>query len=102
MFDSNLSFGGVVNYVSNQHYDASPTYYSSLATMPSYTVADIYTNYKIRNWETRLTIKNIGNARYSTYGGYGSVTQPNGVLTRDYYYYPNDLRAIYLSAKLTF
>ena len=102
MFDSNLSFGGVVNYVSNQHYDASPTYYSSLATMPSYAVADIYTNYKIRNWETRLTIKNIGNARYSTYGGYGSVTQPNGVLTRDYYYYPNDLRAIYLSAKLTF
>jgi iron complex outermembrane receptor protein len=100
--NSSWSIGGIINYVGSQHYDASPSNYSSLATMPSYTVADIYANYKIGNWDTRLTVKNIGNSQYSTYGGYGSVFQPNGASSTNYYYYPNDPRSIYLSAKYSF
>lgn len=99
---SNWSVGGVVNYVGNQHYDASPVYYNSLATMPSYTVADIYTNYKFDNWDARLTIKNVGNAQYSSYGGYGFVTGPNSNNANNYFYYPNDPRSVFVSAKYSF
>ena len=102
MLTPNWSFGGVVNYVGNQHYDADPTVYNSLAVMPSYTVADIYANYKFGNWDTRLTIKNVGNAQYATYGGYGYVTQPGGNGASDYYYYTSDPRAVYISAKYSF
>jgi len=102
MLNSNWSLGGVVNYVGNQHYDASPAYYNQLAVMPSYTVGDIYANYKTGNWEARLTIKNVGNAQYASYGGFGYVTQPGGNGTNDYYYYASDPRAVYLSAKYSF
>ena len=102
MLTEKFSVGGVVNFVGNQHYDASPTYYNSLATMPSYTVADIYASYKLEGWETRLTIKNIGNSQYSTYGGYGFVTGPNSNNGNSYFYYPNDPRSIYISAKYSF
>lgn len=101
-FTSNWSVGGVVNYVGSQHYDASPIYYNSLAAMPSYTVADIYANYKYGNWETRLTIKNVGNSQYSTYGGYGFVTGPNSNNANNYFYYPNDPRSVFVSAKYSF
>ncbi len=102
MLNSNWSLGGVINYVGNQHYDASPAYYNQLAVMPSYTVGDIYANYKTGNWEARLTIKNVGNAQYASYGGFGYVTQPGGNGTNDYYYYASDPRAVYLSAKYSF
>ena len=39
------SFGGVVNYVSNQTYDAAPSI-NGLAQMPSYVVGDVYLSYK--------------------------------------------------------
>ncbi len=100
--NNNWSLGGVVNYVSNQRYDAAPAYYSSLNVMPSYTVADAYANYKMGNWETRLTVKNIGNAQYSTYGGYGYVQLPDNSSANSYYYYANDPRSVYLSAKYNF
>lgn len=102
LITNNFSIGGVINFVGSQHYDASPTYYSSLASMPSYTVADLYASYKLDGWETRLTIKNIGNAQYSTYGGYGFVTGPNSNNGNNYFYYPNDPRSVYLTAKYTF
>ena len=70
--------------------------------MPAYTVADIYANYKDGNWEARLTVKNIGNANYATYGGYGYVTAPGGTGASNYYYYGSDPRAIFLSAKYRF
>jgi iron complex outermembrane receptor protein len=102
VLNSNWSLGGVVNYVSNQRYDAAPAYYSSLNVMPSYTVGDLYANYKMGNWETRLTVKNIGNAQYSTYGGYGYVQLPDNSSSNSYYYYANDPRSIYISGKYTF
>ncbi|QWD74789.1 TonB-dependent receptor [Polynucleobacter sp. TSB-Sco08W16] len=102
MITSQWSIGGVINYVGSQHYDASPTDYNSLAVMPSYTVADIYANYKLGNWETRLTVKNVGNAQYATYGGYGFVTGPNSNNGSNYFYYPNDPRSIFISAKYSF
>jgi len=102
VLNNNWSLGGVVNYVSNQRYDAAPAYYSSLNVMPSYTVGDVYANYKMGSWETRLTIKNIGNAQYSTYGGYGYVQLPSNSSSNSYYYYANDPRSIYISGKYTF
>jgi iron complex outermembrane receptor protein len=102
VLNSNWSLGGVVNYVSNQRYDAAPAYYSSLNVMPSYTVGDVYANYKMGNWETRLTVKNIGNAQYSTYGGYGYVQLPDNSSSNSYYYYANDPRSIFISGKYTF
>ena len=102
VLNSNWSLGGVVNYVSNQRYDAAPAYYSSLNVMPSYTVGDVYANYKMGSWETRLTVKNIGNAQYSTYGGYGYVQLPSNSSSNSYYYYANDPRSIYISGKYTF
>ena len=102
LLTSNWTIGGVINYVGNQHYDASPAAYSQLSVMPSYTVADVYASYKTGKWEGRFTIKNVGNAAYSTYGGYGSVSQPNGTLPNDYYYYPSDPRAYFVSAKYSF
>ncbi len=102
VLNNNWSLGGVVNYVSNQRYDAAPAYYSSLNVMPSYTVGDVYANYKMGSWETRLTVKNIGNAQYSTYGGYGYVQLPNNSSSNSYYYYANDPRSIYISGKYTF
>jgi iron complex outermembrane receptor protein len=102
VLNSNWSLGGVMNYVSNQRYDAAPAYYSSLNVMPSYTVGDVYANYKMGSWETRLTVKNIGNAQYSTYGGYGYVQLPNNSSSNSYYYYANDPRSIYISGKYTF
>lgn len=102
LLTSNWSVGGVINYVGSQQYDASPTYYNTLAAMPSYTVADIYANYKVGNWETRLTVKNVGNSQYSTYGGYGFVTGPNSNNANNYFYYPSDPRSVFVSAKYTF
>ena len=102
VLNSNWSLGGVMNYVSNQRYDAAPAYYSSLNVMPSYTVGDVYANYKMGSWETRLTVKNIGNAQYSTYGGYGYVQLPSNSSSNSYYYYANDPRSIYISGKYTF
>jgi len=100
--DQHWSFGGIVNYVSNQHYDASPSVYSSLALMPSYTVGDVYLNYKSGGWDAKFTIKNVGNARYATYGGYTGVTNPDGTLGNNYFYAPSDGTAYYLTAKYTF
>jgi iron complex outermembrane receptor protein len=96
------SLGGVVNYVSEQRYDASPTVSNSLSMMPAYTVADVFASYRTGKWETRLTIKNVGNASYSTYGGYGFVSLPGGTGRSSYYYFPSDPRAYYLTAKYSF
>jgi iron complex outermembrane recepter protein len=104
LIDQNWSFGGVVNYVSTQHYDSgtNTTIYNSLALMPSYTVGDIYINYKDGGWDTKFTIKNVGNALYATYGGYASTQVASGSFVNNYYYYPSDRRAYYLTARYSF
>ena len=96
LIDMNWSLGGVVNYVSNQHYDASPVYYNTLNQMPSYTVGDVFLNYKAGNFDTKFTIKNVGNAQYATYG-----TAPSNVSTK-YSYYPSEPRSYYVSVKYSF
>ena len=104
LIDQSWSFGGVVNYVSTQHYDAgtNTTIYNSLALMPSYAVGDVYLNYKMGGWDTKLTIKNVSNALYSSYGGYTSTQVASGSFVNNYYYYPSDRRAYYLTARYTF
>jgi iron complex outermembrane receptor protein len=93
LITSNWTLGGVVNYVSNQHYDTGPSYYSATPVMPAYVIGDIFTSYKYQALEGRFTIKNIGNAQYATYG-----TAPSNVSTK-YSYYPSEPRSYYVSVK---
>jgi iron complex outermembrane receptor protein len=92
----NWTFGGVVNYVSNQHYDTGPGYYSASPVMPSYVIGDIFTSYKYEKIEARFTVKNVGNAQYATYG-----TAPSNV-SRLYSYYPSEPRSVYVTLKYSF
>ena len=96
--DSNWSFGGVVNYVGNQHYEAALSDYSSLNLMPAYTVGDIFVNYVEKQWDAKLTVKNVGNARYANYGGYLWATGTG----YSYFYYPSDGRSIFMTLKYNF
>lgn len=102
LLDTNWSLGGVVNYVSNQHYEAGLANYNSLAMMPSYTVGDVYVNYIKKDWDAKLMVKNVGNARYATYGGYGFVSTANGNGANSYYYYPSDGRSVFMTLKYNF
>jgi len=95
------SIGGVVNYVSTQRYEASPSV-NGLAQMPSYVVGDIYTAYKLGGWDTKLTIKNVGNASYATYGVYGFVQLPGGTGANNYAYYPSNPRSYFFTARYAF
>jgi len=102
LIDQNWSLGGVVNYVGNQHYDSSPSVAGSLAVMPAYTFGDVYLNYIEKSFDLKLMVKNIGNANYASYGGYGFVTNANGTGANAYYYYPSNPRSIFVSGKYSF
>ena len=70
---------------------------------PSYTVADVYLNYKAERWDARITIKNIANSHYATYGGIGFVSQPASVGSGyAYNYYPSDPRSLFASVSYNF
>lgn len=92
LISSKWAVGGVVNYVSNQFYDAGPNSYSAAPVMPSYVIGDVFTSYKFQMIEARLTVKNIGNAQYSSYGGISSFSGA-------YFYYPSEPRSVYLTLK---
>ena len=92
----NWTLGGVVNYVSNQHYDTGPSYYSASPVMPSYVIGDIFTSYKYEKIEARFIVKNVGNAQYATYG-----TAPSNVSSK-YSYYPSEPRSVYVTLKYSF
>ena len=92
LISSKWAVGGVVNYVSNQYYDAGPNSYSAAPVMPSYVIGDVFTSYKFQAIETRLTVKNIGNAQYSSYGGVSAFSGTN-------FYYPSEPRSVYLTLK---
>jgi len=92
---NNWTVGGVVNYVSNQYYDAGPSHYSAAPVMPAYVVGDVFASYKIQSLEARLTVKNVGNAQYSSYGGISSFSGRH-------FYYPSDPRSIFMTLKYSF
>jgi iron complex outermembrane receptor protein len=96
LLTSNWTIGGVVNYVSSQHYDTGPSYYSATPVMPSYVIGDIFTSYKYQGIEARLTVKNVGNAQYATYG-----TAPSNVSSK-YSYYPSEPRSVFVTLKYNF
>jgi iron complex outermembrane receptor protein len=91
MFNSSWSAGAVVNYVGNQNYDADPSITNSLAKIPSYVAADIYAGYRVKSWDTKFMIKNIGGNSYATTGGYNSSS--------GYYYYPTTPTTYFITAK---
>jgi iron complex outermembrane receptor protein len=92
LISSKWAIGGAVNYVSNQYYDTGPNSYSAAPVMPSYVIGDVFTSYKFQAIETRLTVKNIGNAQYSSYGGVSSFSGAH-------FYYPSEPRSVYLTLK---
>jgi iron complex outermembrane receptor protein len=100
-FDPSLQFGGIINVVGNQYYDGDKS--NMMNQMPASAFADLYVEYLYQSWETRLTVKNIGDSKYSTYGGYSPfVSTAPGVYGPSYYYYPSDPRALYLTVKYNF
>jgi iron complex outermembrane receptor protein len=63
-----LAFGGVINYLGAQHYDADQT--NAVNQMPAYAFGDIYAQYRVGTWEGRMTFKNVTNTKYAMYGNY--------------------------------
>ena len=117
--DDNWSLGTVLNYVGDQYYagahdlynnqgnPVSPSsvshYISNLYNkIPSYAVADIYASYKAKQWDARITVKNVANSHYATYGGINTVTLHDGSMPWSYYYYPNDPRSVFASISYNF
>lgn len=92
LITNNWTIGGVVNYVSNQYYDTGPNNYTSTPVMPSYVVGDIFASYKLKAMEARVTVKNVGNAQYSSYGGVSSFSG-------NHFYYPSEPRSVFLTLK---
>ncbi len=112
--DENWSIGSVVNHVGNQYYAGYQDYYNHGSAsitnfqnkIPSYTVADIYASYRRDKWDGRITIKNVGNSHYATYGGMGLVHLTPGASFSNYgdtyYYYPSDPRSVFASVSYNF
>ncbi len=103
--NQNWSLGGVVNYVSAQHYESGAsayTDYNSLSQLPSYTTGDVFVNYSENKWDLKFIIKNVGNAHFATTGGYAFITNASGTSGNNYYYYPSDGRSVYMTAKYNF
>ena len=92
--------GASVRYVGPQYYDGDIS--NSLAKMPTYTTADVFTGYRASRWDLRLTVRNVTGAHYATYGGYGFVSQPGGGGADSYYYYPSNPRTWLLSGNYRF
>ena len=91
----NTAIGGVVNYVSEQYYDAAPNYFNASQVMPSYVVADVYASYRYQALEGRFTIKNVGGAQYSSYGtGRGAFSSVS--------YYPSEPRSYFVNLRYNF
>lgn len=63
-----LAFGGVINYLGAQYYDADQT--NAVNQMPAYAFGDIYAQYRAGAWEGRMTFKNVTNTKYAMYGNY--------------------------------
>ncbi len=100
--DEHLSIGAVASYVGSQEYDASPAISTTLAKMPAYWVADVYSRYRQGPWEVQLTVRNLVGKTYATYGGYGFVALPGGTGGNRYYHYPSDPRSVLITAKYSF
>jgi iron complex outermembrane receptor protein len=110
--NENWSIGSVVSHVGSQYYNGAQDYFNNrnnswnnisnpFNKIPSYTVADVYLNYKADRWDARVTIKNIANSRYATYGGIGFITLPGGS-DNSYYYYSSDPRSAFASVSYNF
>jgi iron complex outermembrane receptor protein len=112
--DDRLSLGAVLNYVGSQYYAGAHDLYNYsdplypypinnlYKKIPSYTVTDMYANYKMDSWDARIIIKNITNTRYSTYGGMGFPETSPGTITTSPYYYPSDPRSVFASLSYNF
>jgi iron complex outermembrane recepter protein len=100
--ENGSSVGAQVTHVSKQNYDASPGTVRTLDQMPAYTTVDVFWARTSGKLETKVTIKNLMGATYSTYGGYGFVSTPGGNGMNSYYYYPSDPRSLFVAMNYRF
>ena len=111
--NENWAIGSAISHVGGQYYAGANDLYNNrnditsisnfYNKIPSYTIADIYASYKSGHWDARVTVKNVANSHYSTYGGMGFVTLPlPGSSNWSYYYYPSDPRSIFASVNYNF
>ena len=111
-FDANWSVGTLFNYVGSQYYNGATDYSNSAfpnsisnpyEKMPSYITADLYAAWRNDRWDARITVKNISNNNYASYGGITAVSFQNAPLFRDsYYYYPSDPRSVFATLSYNF
>lgn len=100
--ENDWSLGVVSNYAGSQYYVGSndlASQYGEYKKMPSYIVTDLYANKKLGNWNLNLTVKNVTNERYSTFGGLNKQTN---YAYSGYYYYPSDPRSVFASVSYNF
>ena len=104
--NENWSLGTVINHVGNQYYSGYTDYYNNGSDfpnrIPSYSTADVYLNYKTQKWDARITIKNLANTHYSTFGGIGWPEVTPTIFLNSYYYYPSDPRSVFASVSYNF
>lgn len=114
--DEHWSMGSILNYVGSQYYAGAHDLYNNrngtypitsitdfYNKIPSYTVTDVYANYKNGHWDAQITIKNVTNSNYATYGGMGFVTLPSpSTSSWSYYYYPSDPRSVLATLSYNF
>ena len=98
-FANDWSLGLVTNFIGSQHYDGANDK-NAYTKMPSYMVSDLYLIKKIDHLDLRLTIKNLANEKYASYGGYQDKN--NNSFYAGYYYYPSDPRSIFASLAYNF
>ena len=112
--DDHWSIGSILNFVGSQYYAGAHDLYNNrngfypitsitnfYNKIPSYTVTDVYANYKNGHWDAQVTLKNLTNSNYATYGGMGFVTQPS-TSNWAYYYYPSDPRSVLVTLSYNF
>jgi iron complex outermembrane receptor protein len=100
-FDHDWSLGLVTNYIGSQYYDGANDN-AEYKKMPSYLVTDLYASKKIQQWDIRLTIRNIANEQYATYGGYQDKGDGGAYFYKGYYYYSSDPRSVFASVSYGF
>lgn len=73
----------------------SADFANALDMLPAYTVVDWQSSVTRARWTGTLAIRNLTNRKYAEFGGYGGFPA-------DYYYYPANKRAVYLTVRHDF
>lgn len=88
-----------VNYVGERY--TSGDFANTLNKLPSYTTLDLRANWNIKPVTISLSALNVTDKKYSPYALY-AYDPATGYTQQDYFYFPANARAFYLSARYDF